>query len=431
MKIRSLALLGTFLVLLTTGAAQDAPAQKKGSGVHYKARYRDPVIEEMRDRNKKEKEERDRVTSEIRKAQEKAREKQNKKDQILTFDYSGVKVPESPGVFQSAFHFPPIPQYYTGTCWAFSTTSFLESEVARQRGLKIKLSEMHTVYYEYLAKARRYIRERGDSLFAEGSESNAVTRIWKEHGAVPAWAYGGDLSKDQRHDHSRMFREMKDYLEFVKEKNEWDEKAILETLKIILNRYMGPPPEIIEYNGKKMTPRQFLDDVLRINVDDCVTILSTLKFPFYTRAPFEVPDNWWHSRDYYNVPLDEFCGLIKKAISKGYTVALGGDVSEPGYQGFRDAAIVPEFDIPQDHINQDSREFRFYNSTTQDDHGIHLVGHASVGGRDWFLIKDSARSSRWGKYKGIYFYRDDYIKLKMLTAMFHKDVLKDILGKFK
>ena len=165
--------------------------------------------------------------------------------------------------------------------------------------------------------------------------------------------------------------------------------------------------------------------------DDYVATMSTLYFPFYTRAEFRVPDNWWESEDYYNLPLDVYYDLIKKAVTGGYTVAIGGDVSEPGYQGFEDAAMVPAFDIPQSHINQESREFRFYNRTTEDDHGVHIVGYAKVGGRDWYLIKDSARSSRWGKYKGRYFYRDDYIRLKMLTAMFHKDIIKDHLWRFE
>jgi bleomycin hydrolase len=52
-------------------------------------------------------------------------------------------------------------------------------------------------------------------------------------------------------------------------------------------------------------------------------------------------------------------------------------------------------------------------------------------GRDWFLIKDSARSSRHGKFRGYYFYRGDYIKLKMLTYTVHKDIMKDLEDKFK
>ena len=124
-------------------------------------------------------------------------------------------------------------------------------------------------------------------------------------------------------------------------------------------------------------------------------------------------------------------GTIQHAVQAGYTVALGGDTSEPGYDGFEDAAIVPDFDVPQTHINQSARELRFVNRSTTDDHAIHLVGHTVVGNRDWFLIKDSARGCRHGKCKGYYFYRDDYVRLKMLTFLVHKDALTDVTAKFK
>jgi bleomycin hydrolase len=176
-----------------------------------------------------------------------------------------------------------------------------------------------------------------------------------------------------------------------------------------------------------MTPLEFLHDVLKVDSSDYIQVMSTLSEPFYKAAKFDVPDNWRPTSSYYNLPLDEFYGRIVKAAKKGYTVCIGGDVSEPGYNGFEDAAIIPDFDIPQDYINQDSREFRIFNKTTTDDHGVHLLAYMKKGGHDWFLIKDSARSSRHGKFHGYYFYRGDYIKMKMLTYTVHKDIMKDLM----
>jgi bleomycin hydrolase len=47
------------------------------------------------------------------------------------------------------------------------------------------------------------------------------------------------------------------------------------------------------------------------------------------------------------------------------------------------------------------------------------------------LIKDSGRSARWGRHEGYYFFRGDYVKLKMLTYTVHKDISKNILAKVK
>ena len=47
-------------------------------------------------------------------------------------------------------------------------------------------------------------------------------------------------------------------------------------------------------------------------------------------AEYKVGDNWWHSKDYYNIPLDDFMSVLKNAIRNGYSIGIGGDVSEAG-----------------------------------------------------------------------------------------------------
>ncbi len=409
------------LVFLAASMAVAAGAQT--DTVKYVPRYRDPALEEMSKKDSTVKADEDSVTSKIREAQRKFREGEQKKEKTLRFDVSRIVRPASLEAFKPYFHFPPVRQYNTGTCWSFSTTSYMESEVFRLTGQKIKLSEIFTVYHEYLEKTRYFVQQRGEKEITEGSESNAVTRIMKKFGAVPEEAYCGVLSPDGRHDHSRMFKEIRDLLAFVKDHDLWDEEEVVAQVRVILDKYLGSPPTSVIYAGKTMTPKEFLANVLRLNLDDYVEIMSTLAAPFYTQAEFKVADNWWHDSSYYNVPLTEWYATLKGVIQNGYTVAIGGDVSEPGLYGFEDLAVVPDFDIPQKYIDQSSREFRINNETTGDDHGIHLVGFAQAGGRDWFLIKDSGSSSNWGKFKGYYFYRDDYVRLKMLEFQVHKDAV--------
>ncbi|NOX88495.1 MAG: peptidase C1 [Calditrichaeota bacterium] len=353
-----------------------------------------------------------------------------KEKTVLTADFSKVKKPALEDFKTRVFHFDPVHQDTTGTCWAFSTISFLESDIYRMNKQKIKLSEMFVVYWEYVEKARRFVREKGDSKFGEGSESNSAIARIKQYGIVPYDVYSGLLPGQERYTHWKLFREMREYLNFIKEKGYWDEKIVLTTIKQILNKYMGEPPETFEYQGKTYTPITFRDEVCKLNPDDYVEFMSTIKHPFYTKAEFEVPDNWWHSKDYRNIPLNDFYKAIKNAIKNGYSVAIGGDVSEPGKYGEGDIAIIVPWDLPSKSINQSSREFRIYNHTTTDDHGVHIVGYTHKNGHDWFLIKDSASSSREGKYKGYYFFRDDFVKLKMLSFMVHKDAVKDLLKKF-
>lgn len=412
--------------------SKEKPKRKsRRNHVQYRKYYRDPVLKIMKDGMDEKRAGLDSVTAGIKKEWKDKKEKERDERKVIRFDFSNVPKPSSPGEFDAPFHFPPVAQFYTGTCWSFSTTSFLESEIQRLTGRRIKLSETYSAYWEYVEKARGYVRKRGNQEFAQGSESDAVIIVWKKYGIVPAEAFTGLTDGRTRHNHKEMAGEMRRYLEFAGEQGYWDEKAAIAHIRQILDRHIGRPPEEFEYEGDVYTPVEFLEEVVQIDIDAYVQLMSTLSHPFYVQASFDVPDNWRPTETYYNVPLDEYYDVIMRAVSRGYTVCIGGDVSEPGYFGFEDAAIVPSFDIAQDYIDQDSREFRFYNKTTADDHGIHLLAYRAVDGRDWFLIKDSSRSARHGEHEGYYFYRDDYIKLKMLTFMVHRDMIEHLAPKFE
>lgn len=346
-------------------------------------------------------------------------------------DFSRFDAPKSIDEFTEYWHNPPISQGNTGTCWCFSTTSFLESEVYRLTKKELKFSEMYTVYWEYVEKALGYVRSRGNQEFGEGSEGNAVIRAWKNHGVVPEKDYTGLLNGQPFHDHSKLFAEIYTYLKSLKESNAWDEGAVESTVRSILNHYLGTPPEKITVDGKLITPREYFDKVVGLKLDDYVAIVSFSDRPYYTWVEYDVPDNWWHSKEYFNVPLNEYMDAIKKAVQSGYTMAIFGDVSEPGIDGHAGIAVVPSFDIPSQYIDENARIFRYYNHTTGDDHGIHLIGYTNKDGKDWYLIKDSGSGSRNNTHPGYYFYNEDYVKLKMLGFTVSKSAIPDIVKKMK
>lgn len=414
--------------LCTCAAPLFASAKNKAK---YEKRYSDPVLKAMEEARAKEQSARDEETAAIRKRQAEEKKLEREQARSLESDMSGVLPPPSPQAFRGVFHFPPVAQYNTNICWSFAATSFYESEIFRLSGRKIKLSEVWTVYWEYLAKVRRWVRERGASLVAEGGESNAINRIWKEHGLVPAEAYPGRRVDGDKLDHEPLITEVKGYLDYVKANSLWDEEVVLKHVAILLDKHLGATPKSFTYEGREMTPLEFLRDEAKLNMDDYVDVMSTAFHPFYTFQEFPVPDNWWHSKEYLNVPLADWYALILKAVKAGYSVNIGGDVSEPGKLGFQDVCFVPSFDIPAAYIDQDSREFRIANRTTQDDHGIHIVGYKKHAGHDWFLVKDSGRSARWGKHEGYFFFRGDYVKLKMLSFTVHKDMAAALLARVR
>lgn len=226
-----------------------------------------------------------------------------------------------------------------------------------------------------------------------------------------------------------MFKEMNNYLKSVKENNAWNEDEVIGTIKSILNHYMGTPPEVVEVDEKKLTPFEYLKNIVKINPDSYVDFMSLMEKPYNEMAEYKVPDNWWHSKEYYNLPLDDFMKLLKAAVREGYTTAIGGDVSEAGYDAANEVAMVPTFDIPSEYIDENARQFRFSNKSTTDDHGIHIVGYLEKDGRDWYLIKDSGSGSRNGRNVGYRFYDEDYVKLKIMNIMLPKNFAKKVLGR--
>jgi len=355
----------------------------------------------------------------------------------FVMDQSGLDLPNIPSLYKTVWSNPTQSQGNSSTCWSFSTTSFYESEVLRQHGKKVEISEIYTVYCEYLDKASRFIEKRGNSAFAEGSEGNAVARVMKKYGVVPVEAYPGLIDGRKHHSHAKMMEEMTAYLNSLKTSNAWNVELSLETIQSIMNHYLGVPPTQFVVEGKTYTPQTYLKEYLKINPDDFVEILSYKQEPYWQQVEYKVPDNWWHNKDYYNVPLADFMDALKKAIKSGYSLSIGGDVSETGFSRETNCALIPDYDIPSAFINEDARQFRFSNETTTDDHGMQVIGHLENYkglGKDWFLIKDSSSGSRnvdaSSPNFGYYFFHEDYIKLKMMGFTVHKDAVKDLLKKF-
>ena len=82
-------------------------------------------------------------------------------------------------------------QYRSGTCWCFSTLSFLEDEIRRAGGGEIDLAEMWIVRNIYFEKAVKYVRLHGSLNFAVGGAAHDVTNGIRDYGIVPEEIYPG------------------------------------------------------------------------------------------------------------------------------------------------------------------------------------------------------------------------------------------------
>jgi hypothetical protein len=123
--------LAVVLALLVASSllAQDA---ERDTAI-YVEKYEDPVLKEIKEAAETLADEAARKTEEILAKALEDKEQRKSQRRQLRFDLGHIVRPEGPQAFTTRlWHFPPTPQYRTGTCWSFSTTSFLETEIQRQ-----------------------------------------------------------------------------------------------------------------------------------------------------------------------------------------------------------------------------------------------------------------------------------------------------------
>lgn len=345
-------------------------------------------------------------------------------------------------------------QHRSGTCWCFSALSFLESEIMRTKGYDdVDLSEMFVVSKSYHDRAVKYVRLDGHLNFAAGSSFGDVLHVIRDYGIVPQEVMPGLNYGTEKPEHFEMDAALKGYVDaIVQNPNKTLTTAWLDGLDGILKAYLGEAPEEFTVDGVTYTAESYRD-WLGINPDDYVSITSFTHHPFWSSFPIEVCDNWrW---DYsWNVPLDDMMRIMYNAIENGYTIAWGSDVSEKGFTR-NGLGTVPDVDpapaggsdqekwIGKDTsgqeteasaaeekvITQDMRQDGYDRKTTTDDHGMQIYGIAEdQNGTMYFMVKNSWGDA--GKYKGIWYVSDAFVRYKTINFVVHKDALpKDIRKK--
>src|SRR5205085_11987219 len=79
----------------------------------------------------------------------------------------------------------------SGTCWSYSTNSFLESEMIRMGKKPVDIAEIFTARCVYLEKADTYVRLHGGMSWGDGGECHDVINMYAKYGAIPQSVYSG------------------------------------------------------------------------------------------------------------------------------------------------------------------------------------------------------------------------------------------------
>ena len=345
-------------------------------------------------------------------------------------------------------------QFRSGTCWCYSALSFIESEVLRMTGETLDLSEMFVVGKSYRDRAVKYVRLDGHLNFAAGSSFGDVLHVLNDYGIVPQDVYSGFNYGTEMPEQSELDAALKGYVSAIAHNpNKKLTTAWLNGFDGILDAYLGEVPATFTVDGKEYTPQSYRDHI-GFKYDDYVNISSFTHHPFYSSFIIEVPDNWrWDTA--YNLPMDEMMEVMYNAINKGYTIAWGSDVSEKGFTR-NGLAVMPvekkkaaagsdqerwvgkaaeenkeevKAELPEEMvITQEMRQDGYDRKTTTDDHGMHIYGIAKdQNGNNYFMVKNSWGET--GKYKGIWYASDAFVRYKTLNIVVHKDALPKHIAK--
>ena len=79
----------------------------------------------------------------------------------------------------------------SGTCWSYSTNSFLESEMIRMGKHPVDLAEIFDARNVYIEKAENYIKMHGAISWGDGGECHDVMNMYAKYGAMPQSVYSG------------------------------------------------------------------------------------------------------------------------------------------------------------------------------------------------------------------------------------------------
>lgn len=320
----------------------------------------------------------------------------------------------------------------TGTCWSFSTSSFLESEIFRLTGKKVDISEMYTVRNTYPKKAEIFVMRQGNAQFSEGGLAHDVLNAVSTDGLVPQTAFSGLFGQEKTYNHAEMVAVLRSMVEtYAKNPGKNLSPKWRAAVDKVLDVYIGEKPATFVFEGETYTPDSFRD-AMKIDAADYVTLTTFTHQPYYNDFVLDIPDNFSNG-SMYNLPLDAFVAEIDNALEKGYSIALDCDVSEKTFSAKHGLAVLPQ-DLGDNkksmteivtelEVTPEERQAEFYNFNTTDDHLMHITGKVKdQKGNVYYKVKNSwgGESNRVGN--GGYIYMSaPYLKMKTISVLLHKD----------
>ena len=344
-------------------------------------------------------------------------------------------------------------QNRSGTCWDYSTLSFFEAEILKATGKTYDLCESFVANKTYMERAIQVVRYHGDCQFAQGGSAEDVLATLKTHGICPedAMPFPGSLYGDSLNNFNEFFSVLEPYVAAIAKS---DAKKISQPVE---GRSAGHPRRL-----PRQVPREVHLRGQGVHPEDV------------RQEPRHRPQRLRQHHQLHPPPL--LHGLCRRGAGQlalppvvqpadgrddaghrqrhqqGYTIAWGGDVSEPGFtrKGLAYAVDTKKTEslagsdmarwlklttekkrniidslgckVPEVVATQEMRQERFDNWELTDDHGMLIYGMAKdQNGKEYYMVKNS-----WGEtgdYKGIWYMTKTFIAANTMDFLINKNAI--------
>lgn len=289
-------------------------------------------------------------------------------------------------------------------CWDYAMLATIESEHLA-KGDSVNLSTDFIARMALREKAVEYYFSKGSSPISMRGMASMTIHYLEKYGALPHDSYKGPEAPN----YNVLIRKV-ERLARASAARSNGLQGYMEDLDNLLDDDLGAlPGNNVYMYGATYSPLEFAHSVCAPG--EYINLTSFTHHPF--RKPFvlEVADNKMQD-EFYNIPLREFMAHIRAAVMAGHAVCWEGDITERGFES------LPYVDTSK-KVTQESRQRKFENLHTTDDHTMAIVGLIKYKGKEYYKCKNSW-GEKWGD-DGFVYLSTDYVALNTIAVFMTRE----------
>lgn len=321
-----------------------------------------------------------------------------------------------------------------GSCWTFSSTSYLEFLYKKEFNKEIELSADYTYHMHLYEQARFYVMGYHDKIKEGGHYEDY--RFLSKYGLIPesVWSPDPKYKKENKEEIKEKLLSLRNRLRREKskvkskiERDELEQRYMNIIKETIFGRDQGPPSEF-EFEGKYYTPESFFKERFEIFVNffhSTRFVNPRLKnYKKDIKKPLETMSNigsfFRHKIDFLKTDKKqklEALKSIKKAIDNGEPVLLDHKTFERG------SSFVNDFE--EKVLVRSNHRFGTDSSTNYKTNNMShqqvIVGYELDKNGDIASLK---LLNSWGEHNGLkgYYYLDrEYFIRFAKRVIFHRN----------